>query len=226
MGGGKERGRDGHASEGRVQRSATEKGELLRRLEACNGGEIEKSVVGTATRRQSTCRAAVRPRKNCCDAWKRATDGREERGRDGHASAEHVQHRAADEEKLLRRLSGSVQRSVGGTATRRQSTCSAVRPRRKIVAALGSVQRKGPKSAGGTGTRRQSPCSAVRPTKDSRSRRREHDCAAGSRLRPKGESARRMLGSTQVEDCGMWGKNLTATLGLRDRVRENRRLSD
>ena len=146
MGGGKERGRDGHASEGRVQRSATEKGELLRRLEACNGGEIEKSVVGTATRRQSTCRAAVRPRKNCCDAWKRATDGREERGGDGHASAEHVQHRAADEEKLLRRLSGSVQRSVGGTATRRQSTCSAVRPRRKIVAALGSVQRKGPKS--------------------------------------------------------------------------------
>ena len=48
--------------------------------------EEERSVGGTATRRQSACNA-VRPRKeNCCDAWEGATEGRAERGRDPTAT--------------------------------------------------------------------------------------------------------------------------------------------
>ena len=104
----------------------------LRRLEACNGRESrawegrphvgraratpcgrgiatlgsvqrkgERSVGGTATRRQGTCSAVSGEGKRTV-ATLACTEGREERGREGHASAEHVQRRAAEEERSSR----------------------------------------------------------------------------------------------------------------------------
>ena len=120
------------ATLGRVQRTGG------RRIVATLGSvrrKGEKSVGGTATRQQSACNA-VRPRKeNCCDAWKRATEGRAERGREPTATLRHSTSSAVRPRKenccdaWERETEG--EESVVGTATLRQSTFNAVRPRKE-----------------------------------------------------------------------------------------------
>ena len=114
-----------------------------------------KSVGARGRPRVGRARAtyAVRPRKkDSCEAWKRATEGGEERGRDSHASAEHVQSSSAAEEELLRRLeacNGGKRRAWEGRSRVGRARSTQCGRERRIVATLGSAQRKGEKGVGG-----------------------------------------------------------------------------